>query len=209
LARLWHTLAVNGRRLLCYNLTIAKTIRRSRRSLASTMPAGLFLCPEGRRQAMPMKPKRPCRYPGCPNLCEDGEQYCDGAQGFDGEALRDVHARLLDRQTIRQALAAHPRPLRPQASPVRECLKQGRYVAVEEVHHIVPFSEGGTNDESEPHEPLQVMSREDPQGTRRPIGRRRSESLRGGLPENGAGSFCAKKAKSNGNSLISITRVCA
>ena len=25
---------------------------------------------------MPMKPKRPCRYPGCPNLCEDGEQYC-------------------------------------------------------------------------------------------------------------------------------------
>ena len=28
------------------------------------------------------------------------------------------------------------------------CLKQGRYVAVEEVHHIVPLSEGGTNDES-------------------------------------------------------------
>ena len=25
---------------------------------------------------MPMKPKRPCRYQGCPNLCEDGEQYC-------------------------------------------------------------------------------------------------------------------------------------
>jgi hypothetical protein len=26
---------------------------------------------------MPRKPERPCRYPGCPNLCEGGEQYCD------------------------------------------------------------------------------------------------------------------------------------
>jgi 5-methylcytosine-specific restriction protein A len=47
------------------------------------------------------------------------------------------------------------------------CLKQGRYVAVEEVHHIVPLSEGGTNDESQPHEPLPLMPREDPQRARR------------------------------------------
>lgn len=26
---------------------------------------------------MPRKPRRPCRHPGCPNLCEDGEQYCE------------------------------------------------------------------------------------------------------------------------------------
>lgn len=26
---------------------------------------------------MPMKPKRPCRSPGCANLCENGEQYCE------------------------------------------------------------------------------------------------------------------------------------
>ena len=25
---------------------------------------------------MPHKPKRPCRYPGCPNLCETGT-YCE------------------------------------------------------------------------------------------------------------------------------------
>ena len=29
-----------------------------------------------------------------------------------------------------------------------QCLKEGRYVAVEEVHHIVPLDEGGSNDES-------------------------------------------------------------
>jgi 5-methylcytosine-specific restriction protein A len=28
------------------------------------------------------------------------------------------------------------------------CLLEGRYVPVEEVHHIVPLSEGGSNDES-------------------------------------------------------------
>jgi len=26
---------------------------------------------------MPYKPKRPCRYPGCPNLCDNGNVYCD------------------------------------------------------------------------------------------------------------------------------------
>ena len=28
------------------------------------------------------------------------------------------------------------------------CMKEGKYVPVEEVHHIKPISEGGTNDES-------------------------------------------------------------
>ena len=25
---------------------------------------------------MPMKPKRPCCYPGCPGFCEQGQVYC-------------------------------------------------------------------------------------------------------------------------------------
>jgi hypothetical protein len=124
-----------------------------------------------------------------------------GAQGFDGAALREVHARLLDRQTIRPALETHPRRATFTSIPcARMCLKQGRYVAVEEVHHIVPLSEGGTNDESQSHEPVQVMPREDPQGARRPVPRP------GGAvgistsrpPGKRRGAFCAKKAKSNG-----------
>lgn len=26
---------------------------------------------------MPYAPKRPCRYPGCPKLCEYGKQFCE------------------------------------------------------------------------------------------------------------------------------------
>ena len=97
---------------------------------------------------MPMKPKRPCRYPGCPNLCEDGEQYCP-----EHKALMEKHYETFTRgystgkrygrswQRVRTRYV-HKHPL------CEMCLKQGRYVAVEEVHHIVPLSEGGTNDES-------------------------------------------------------------
>jgi 5-methylcytosine-specific restriction protein A len=97
---------------------------------------------------MPMKPKRPCRYPGCPNLCEDGEQYCP-----EHKALMKKHYETFTRgyspgkrygrswQRVRTRYV-HKHPL------CEMCLKQGRYVAVEEVHHIVPLSEGGTNDES-------------------------------------------------------------
>ena len=97
---------------------------------------------------MPMKPKRPCRYQGCPNLCEDGEQYCP-----EHKALMEKHYETFTRgystgkrygrswQRIRTRYV-HKHPL------CEMCLKQGRYVAVEEVHHIVPLSEGGTNDES-------------------------------------------------------------
>lgn len=97
---------------------------------------------------MPMKPKRPCRWPGCEKLCEDGKQYCPEHQkqmdehydsftrGYDsskryGSRWRTVRARYVQK---------HPF--------CEECLKHGRYVAVEEVHHIVPLSAGGTNDES-------------------------------------------------------------
>lgn len=38
--------------------------------------SGLFYCPSEAAR-MPRKPRRPCRHPGCPNLCEDGEQYCE------------------------------------------------------------------------------------------------------------------------------------
>ncbi|MGI6512117.1 MAG: HNH endonuclease signature motif containing protein [Catenisphaera adipataccumulans] len=75
-------------------------------------------------------------------------------------------------------------------------MKQGRYVAVEEVHHIVPLSEGGTNDESNLMSLCRSMPREDPQGTRRPVGAVGISTRR--PPGKRRGAFCAKKAKSNG-----------
>ena len=95
---------------------------------------------------MPMKPKRPCRYPGCPKLtdglyCEEHakvmqQHYEKFTRGYSsGKRYGRAWKRIRDRYV-------HKHPL------CEMCLKQGRYKPVEEVHHIVPLSEGGTNDES-------------------------------------------------------------
>ena len=95
---------------------------------------------------MPRKPQRPCRYPGCPHLtdgvyCEEHakvmEQHYEKFQrGYSpGKRYGRAWKRIRDRYV-------HKHPL------CEQCLKEGRYVAVEEVHHIVPLADGGSNDES-------------------------------------------------------------
>ena len=95
---------------------------------------------------MPSKPKRPCAYPGCPNLT-DG-QYCDehkdlARRQYDRyERAPDVHrkyGRVWKR--IRDSYAKE-HPL------CERCLKEGRAVLMDEVHHILPVSKGGTHDRS-------------------------------------------------------------
>ena len=44
---------------------------------------------------MPRKPRRPCRHPGCPNLCEDGEQYCEKHRK-EADKYYDFAYRLID-----------------------------------------------------------------------------------------------------------------
>lgn len=95
---------------------------------------------------MPTKPKRPCRYPGCSRLtdgvyCEEHEKimnrhyehfqrgYSAGKRyGRSWKKIRDKYVR------------SHPY--------CELCFREGKMVPVEEVHHIVPLSRGGTNDES-------------------------------------------------------------
>ena len=83
---------------------------------------------------MPRKPQRPCRYPGCPHLtdgvyCEEHakvmEQHYEKFQrGYSpGKRYGRAWKRIRDRYV-------HKHPL------CEQCLKEGRYVAVEEVHHI-------------------------------------------------------------------------
>lgn len=95
---------------------------------------------------MPRKPKRPCRYPGCPNLtdgvyCEKHEKqmeqhYEKFQRGYSpGKRYGRAWTRIRHRYASKHPLC-------------EMCMKEGRYVAVEEVHHIVPLSEGGTHDES-------------------------------------------------------------
>lgn len=104
-----------------------------------------MLCKEV--NVMPRKPKRPCRYPGCSSFAEEGEQYCKEhkklmqhhyehfQRGYSGNRRYGYHwKKIRDRYVKKHPLC-------------ELCQKEGRFVPVEEVHHIVPLSEGGTNDE--------------------------------------------------------------
>lgn len=93
---------------------------------------------------MPRKPKKPCAYPGCPNLT-DG-RYCPEHQskinsdyekyGRDKNAKRK-YGRAWKR--IRDKYAAeHPF--------CERCFERGILVETEEIHHKLPLSEGGTHD---------------------------------------------------------------
>lgn len=95
---------------------------------------------------MPRKPKRPCSYPGCPNLTYG--RFCDKHQKDENKryekydrdpAIRRRYGRAWKR--IRDKYAKeHPF--------CEECFKKGIMVPVEEVHHIKPLSDGGTHDKS-------------------------------------------------------------
>ena len=91
---------------------------------------------------MPRKPLRPCSHPGCPNLC-DG-QFCEQHR-VEERRKYDKYERSADVnrkygrawKRIRDRYAAE--------HPLCEmCLKEGRLTPVQEVHHILPVSKGGT-----------------------------------------------------------------
>lgn len=93
---------------------------------------------------MPRKPKRPCSYPGCPNLtegrfCEEHrlqEQKNYNRYRRDPETARRYGNHW---QRIRNAYARR-HPL------CEDCLAEGRTTPMEQVHHILPLREGGAND---------------------------------------------------------------
>ncbi len=93
---------------------------------------------------MPRKPKKPCRYPGCPKLT-DG-RYCEEHQRTENKRYERYYRQAETKrrygtkwQRIRKQYAqSHPF--------CEQCFDNGIYVPVEEVHHIKPLSEGGTHD---------------------------------------------------------------
>ena len=82
---------------------------------------------------MPKTPKRPCRYPGCPNLCEKGI-YCEKHSDYSSDRLRGgAAARGYDahwRKARKAFLSRHPLCV--------ECLKSGVLTPATVVDHIVP-----------------------------------------------------------------------
>ena len=82
---------------------------------------------------MPKNPKRPCRYPGCPNLCESGT-YCPEHSAESPDRLRgNATKRGYDakwRRARKLFLQRHPL--------CANCLSQGIVTPATVVDHIVP-----------------------------------------------------------------------
>jgi 5-methylcytosine-specific restriction protein A len=94
---------------------------------------------------MPRKPKRPCAYPGCPNLTHG--TYCEQHQ-IQARRQYDQYRRPADTAKKYGRAWHRIRARYAAAHPLCErCLQEGKLTPVEEVHHIVPVSRGGTHAE--------------------------------------------------------------
>jgi len=82
---------------------------------------------------MPMRPKRPCAHPGCPELVPYGARYCARHKGLHPEATRSAASRGYGskwQRASREYLAKHPLCVM--------CLDEGRARMATVVDHIRP-----------------------------------------------------------------------
>lgn len=89
---------------------------------------------------MPMKPKKPCKHPGCPLLTH--ETYCEFHVRLHVDDRPSASERGYDHRwkAIRKSfLQRHPL--------CAECMKNNKAVRAVDVHHIKPLAEGGTHAE--------------------------------------------------------------
>ena len=83
--------------------------------------------------AMPYKPKTPCKHPGCANLVDSKQRFCDVHKPLHPEAIRSATKRGYNyKWNVRrkQYLAKHPLCV--------ECQRQGKLTPATVVVHIVP-----------------------------------------------------------------------
>jgi len=109
---------------------------------------------------MPMRPLKPCPAPGCPELVRKGRcskheaarhRAIDEQRGSSSERGYDVHWQRIRAQFLR----LHPLCI--------QCGEEGRVQAAAVVDHILPLSEGGTNEHAnlrpycKPHHDARTM----------------------------------------------------
>ncbi len=95
---------------------------------------------------MPKKPKRPCSYPCCPRLT-DG-RFCTEHQKQENKCYEKYDRSPEMKKRYRRAWKQN-RDIHIAQHPLCEvCKRKGRLTPAEEVHHIVPLSQGGTHEES-------------------------------------------------------------
>ena len=82
---------------------------------------------------MPRTPKRPCRFPGCPNLCEK-DVYCDKHKAFTTDKIRGgAYGRGYDakwRKVRKLYLQQHPL--------CSLCQQEGKLTPATVIDHILP-----------------------------------------------------------------------
>ena len=82
---------------------------------------------------MPKSPKRPCRYPGCPNLCESGT-YCPEHSAESPDRMRGSAAERGYGADWRKAR----KPFLARNPLCNACMKQGVLTPATIVDHITP-----------------------------------------------------------------------
>ena len=93
---------------------------------------------------MPRKAKHPCHHPGCPNLTES--RFCEQHQKEENKRYEKYGRDPATRKRYGRAWK-RIRDSYVKTHPFCElCYEQGVLVEVEEVHHKIPLSEGGTHD---------------------------------------------------------------
>lgn len=96
---------------------------------------------------MPRKPKRPCSFPGCPELAVEGKQYCAEHQRRE-DARYNHYTRSPDVNKKYGRAWKRIRDRYASKHPLCEmCLAEGRMTPTAEIHHKVPVSKGGRHDE--------------------------------------------------------------
>jgi len=105
-----------------------------------------FFYAQKRGEAMPYKPKRPCAYTGCGRLAVS-EQYCaEHKKQMDKQY--NQHQRDPDSNKRYGRSWKRIRDRYIKAHPLcEECEKQGRLTPAKEIHHILPLSKGGGNNQ--------------------------------------------------------------
>ena len=91
------------------------------------------LAVKGVEALMNMKPKVPCKHPGCPELVPPGNKYCEKHKAMHPEEVRSASGRGYGnqwRKASKQFLEHHPLCVK--------CREEGKFVKATVVDHIVP-----------------------------------------------------------------------
>ena len=95
---------------------------------------------------MPHRPKRPCSHPGCPRLtngrfCEEhAKQEAQRYERYQRDHTVKKRYGCAWKRERDRFIASHPL--------CQRCKERGKITAAQEVHHIIPLSQGGTHDET-------------------------------------------------------------